>query len=54
MAMNGLRNLVSTLETGTNEIHVDEQVRVKALKATQRMLDFAESLKQPVLGDSDI
>lgn len=54
MAMNGLRNLVSTLETGANEIHVNEQVRVKALRATQRMLDFAESLRQPVLGDSDI
>ncbi len=54
MAMNGLRNLVSTLETGANEIHIDEAVRVRALRATQRMLDFAESLRQPVLGESDI
>jgi quinolinate synthase len=47
MAMNVLRNLASTLETGANEIHVDEAVRVKALRATQRMLDFSRSLNQP-------
>lgn len=41
MAMNGLHNLAQVLETGANEIHVDEAVRVKALRATQRMLDFA-------------
>lgn len=50
MAMNDLRNLARVLETGDNEIHVDEAVRLKALKATQRMLDFARNLKQPVLG----
>ena len=43
MAMNSLRNLAEVLETGTNEIQVDEAVRVKALKATQRMLDFGRS-----------
>lgn len=41
MAMNGLDNLLSVLENGSNEIHVDEEVRVKALRSTQRMLDFA-------------
>jgi quinolinate synthase len=41
MAMNGLHNLLEVLETGKNEIHVDEDVRQKALLATQRMLDFA-------------
>lgn len=41
MAMNGLDNLLSVLENGNNEIHVDEKVRVKALRSTQRMLDFA-------------
>ena len=41
MAMNGLRNLAEVLKTGGNEIHVDEDVRVKALRSTQRMLDFA-------------
>lgn len=42
MAMNGLHNLLQVLETGENEIHVDEDVRVKALRSTQRMLDFAQ------------
>ncbi|MEE9302405.1 MAG: quinolinate synthase NadA [Thiotrichaceae bacterium] len=42
MAMNGLHNLLSVLETGSNEIHVDEDIRVKALRSTQRMLDFAK------------
>jgi quinolinate synthase len=50
MAMNALRNLAETLETGSNEIHVDEAVRVKALRATQRMLDFSRSLNQPKPG----
>ncbi len=40
MAMNGLHNLLDVLETGRNEIHVDEAVRVEALKSTQKMLDF--------------
>jgi quinolinate synthase len=40
MAMNSLRNLAEVLETGANEIHIDEAVRVKALRATQRMLEF--------------
>lgn len=42
MAMNGLRNLAHTLETGSNEIHVDEAVRQRALRATQRMIDFRD------------
>ncbi len=46
MAMNSLDNLLSTLKKGNNEIHVDEEVRVKALKSTQRMLDFAKTLEQ--------
>jgi quinolinate synthase len=50
MAMNELRNLARVLETGENEIRVDEAVRRKALKSTQRMLDFARSRKQKVLG----
>jgi quinolinate synthase len=43
MAMNGLHNLEYVLETGGNEIHVDEAVRVRALHATQRMLDFVRN-----------
>ena len=42
MAMNGLHNLLHVLETGSNEVHVEESVRVKALLSTQRMLDFAK------------
>lgn len=41
MAMNGLHNLLHVLETGENEIQLDEAIRVKALRSTQRMLDFA-------------
>lgn len=50
MAMNELRNLSHVLETGDNEIHVEESVRKKALRATQRMLDFAREHKLGVLG----
>ncbi len=50
MAMNELRNLAAVLETGANEIHVDEAVRIKALRSTQRMLDFARNRKAAVLG----
>jgi quinolinate synthase len=41
MAMNNLRNLVEVLQSGRNEIVVPETVRKKALRATQRMIDFA-------------
>lgn len=51
MAMNSLTNLAETLETGANEVHVEEAVRVKALRATQRMLDFARSIQQKSHGD---
>ena len=40
MAMNHLRNLAEVLRTGSNEIHVPEAIRVKALTSTQRMIDF--------------
>jgi len=53
MAMNNLQNLAHVLETGENEIHVDEAVREKALKATQRMLDFAKGKTVNVLGQSN-
>ena len=51
MAMNALDNLAQVLETGANEVHVDEAVRVKALRATQRMLDFARTIQQKNHGD---
>ena len=44
MAMNDLRNLARVLETGENEIHMEEAVRVKALRATSRMLEFGKTL----------
>ena len=53
MAMNGLNNLLEVLETGVNEIFVDEELRLKALKATQRMMDFAKNRTIPVLGHSN-
>jgi quinolinate synthase len=41
MAMNGLRKLAHVLETGDNEIHVPEDIRVKAVRPINRMLEFA-------------
>ncbi len=48
MAMNDLRGLARVLQTGENEIQVDPAVQGKALRATQRMLDFAHTLKTAV------
>ena len=45
MAMNHLRNLAEVLRNGTNEIHIPEDIRKKALIATQRMVDFAAARK---------
>jgi len=42
MAMNGLRNLAETLETGAHEITVDEDIRRKAVIPLQRMMNFAK------------
>ncbi|OBS09532.1 quinolinate synthase NadA [Acidihalobacter prosperus] len=53
MAMNSLRALLKTLETGEGEIHVEEKTRVKAQQATQRMLDFAAELRREVMGLGD-
>jgi quinolinate synthase len=41
MGMNGLRNLAKTLETGRDEIMVEEVLRQKALIPLKRMMDFA-------------
>lgn len=53
MAMNGLRNLLHVLETGQNEILIEESIRAKARLSIQRMLDFAADIKagKIVLGD---
>ncbi|NOQ46233.1 MAG: quinolinate synthase NadA, partial [Desulfobulbaceae bacterium] len=42
MAMNGLRNLKQVLETGANEIVVEESIRRKAIIPLKRMMDFAK------------
>jgi quinolinate synthase len=43
MAMNHLRNLAEVLKTGRNEIQVAEDVRIRALKSTQRMVAFVNN-----------
>jgi quinolinate synthase len=53
MAMNDLQSLAHVLETGANEIHVEESVRIKALRSTQRMLDFAQAQKKKILGQGN-
>jgi Quinolinate synthase len=36
------------LETGANEIHIDEEIRKKAVVPIERMLDFAAMMKTQV------
>lgn len=48
MAMNDLDKLEHVLMTGTNEIHVPEDIRVRALRSTRRMLDFARAHPAPL------
>src|SRR5450830_1613269 len=45
MAMNGLRNLAAVLENGNNEVFVDPAVGQQAVRAIDRMLDFAAAKK---------
>ncbi|MBI3898033.1 MAG: quinolinate synthase NadA [Gammaproteobacteria bacterium] len=52
MAMDNLQTVAHVLETGANEIRVDEQIRQRALRATQRMLDFAKRLNSRVDDDA--
>ena len=52
MAMNGLRNVASALESlgsGANEIHVDPAVGLQARRAIDRMLDFAAARRAKAL-----
>jgi quinolinate synthase len=53
MAMNGLRNLARVLETGDNEILIDEVIRERAALPIRRLLDFARQRRQAVLGNND-
>jgi quinolinate synthase len=49
MAMNGLQNLAEVLESGKNEIHVDPEIGRQAVRAIDRMLDFAAAKKAKAL-----
>ncbi len=46
MAMNGLENLKQTLEQGINEVLIDPQLGERAMIPLQRMLSFAEQIRQ--------
>jgi quinolinate synthase len=48
MAMNGLQNVLTTLQSGDNEIHIDPALGRKAMVPLQRMLDFAAARRQAV------
>ena len=52
MAMDNLQNVAHVLETGANEVHIDEEIRKQALRATERMLEFAEQIQSPTAGDA--
>lgn len=52
MAMDNLQNVAGVLETGANEVRIDEEIRKQALRATERMLAFAKSAQSPVAGDA--
>lgn len=54
MAMNGLQNLADVLENGNNEIHVDPQVGKEAVRAIDRMLDFAAAKKAKALPTGEL
>ena len=54
MAMNGLRNLAETLESGGNAIEVDRQIGAKAKICIDRMLDFAAQKNARTRPSSDL
>jgi len=41
MAMNGLKNLVGALESGSGEIHIEPEIAHRARRSISRMLEFA-------------
>lgn len=45
MGMNSMEKLAAVLETGDNEILVDQELAAKARVPIQRMLDFAKTMK---------
>ena len=54
MAMNGLQNLADSLESGSNEIHVDPEIGRKAYTCIDRMLEFAARQKADVRPGADL
>ncbi len=54
MAMNGLQNLADVLEHGNNEIHVDPAIGKQAVRAIDRMLDFAAAKKAKALPTGEL
>jgi quinolinate synthase len=53
MAMNGLSNLARVLESGDNEILIDEATRERAVRPIRRLLDLARRRQRVVLGNND-
>ncbi len=53
MAMNNLEKLAVTLETGTNEIHIDPAIIKRARQPIQRLLDFAKTQNKVFYGNND-
>lgn len=54
MAMNGLRNLAEVLENLNNEVFVDPEIGKQAVRAIDRMLDFAAAKKARALPGGDL
>jgi quinolinate synthase len=52
MAMNELQNLLSCLEQGTNEVHVDPGLGARALLPLQRMVNFSRERALAVKGNA--
>ncbi len=52
MALNDLHGVIKALENGEDEIDIPADIRNQALRPLQRMLDFAETLRTPVYGQS--
>jgi quinolinate synthase len=50
MAMNDLQKIAYVLETGQNEIRIDEAIRHRAYRSTMRMLEFAKTSALPSHG----
>ena len=54
MAMNGLKNLADVLENLNNEVHVDPEIGRQAVRAIDRMLDFAAAKKAKALPTGEL